>query len=183
MRPRATAVVAVILASFLAQADPGWAQGTATPAQGAIEAPIGKVVTVDGTATIEHTAVVVVQASVAGGPVNAKVGDFVYRGDVIRTAADGKINLVFADGTALNVLSNAEMELNEFVYNPSNNLGSSVFGLVKGTFTFVGGKLAKTDRMRVTTPTATMGIRGTTAHVVIEEDGSVRFSTLIEQKQ
>jgi len=74
------------------------------------------------------------------------------------------------------------MTLDEFVYQPNGKWNSSVFNLVKGTFTFVGGKMVKAGDMRANTPTATLGIRGTTAHVVIGEDGSVRFSTLIEEK-
>ncbi|MCC6948563.1 MAG: FecR domain-containing protein [Bradyrhizobiaceae bacterium] len=144
------------------------------------ESPIGKVIAVEGTATIEHVVAVVV---VAGGQSNAKVGDLVYRGDVVQTGADSKLSLVFADDTALNIFSNARMELTEFVYNPSSTLNSSLFNLAKGTFTFVGGKMAQRGRMRVDTPGATMGIRGTTSHVVVGEDGSVKFSTLIEVKQ
>jgi hypothetical protein len=102
---------------------------------------------------------------------------------VIQTAADGKLALVFADGTALNVQSNARVELDEFIYDPNSKLNSSAFNLVKGAFTFVGGKMAKTGSLKVNTPTATMGIRGTSSHVVIGEDGSVRFSTLVEEKQ
>lgn len=180
MRHYAIALIAVILAALFVRSELAVAQGA--PAA-ALESPIGKVIAVEGAATIQHTAVVPLQASVPGGPVAAKVGDLVYIGDVIQTAADGKINLAFADGTALNVFSNARMELNEFVYNPSSNLGSSVFSLVKGSFTFLGGKMAKTGRLTVDTPTATLGIRGTTAHVVIGEDGTVKFSTLVEEKQ
>ena len=35
--------------------------------------------------------------------------------------------------------------------------------------------------MKVNTPVATMGIRGTTPRVEIADDGSVKFSTLIEE--
>jgi hypothetical protein len=35
--------------------------------------------------------------------------------------------------------------------------------------------------MKVDTPVATMGIRGTTPRVEISDDGSVKFSTLIEE--
>jgi hypothetical protein len=34
--------------------------------------------------------------------------------------------------------------------------------------------------MKIDTPVATMGIRGTTPHVEIRDDGTVAFSTLIE---
>jgi hypothetical protein len=35
--------------------------------------------------------------------------------------------------------------------------------------------------MKIDTPVATMGIRGTTPHVEISDDGTVKFSTLIEE--
>jgi hypothetical protein len=93
------------------------------------------------------------------------------------------VSLVFADGTAFNVSSNARMELNEFVYNPDGKSNSSMFSLLKGTFTFVAGKIAKTGNMRLDTPVATMGIRGTTPHVIVSEDGTVKFTTLVEEKR
>jgi hypothetical protein len=56
-----------------------------------------------------------------------------------------------------------------------------LLNLTKGTFTFVAGKIAKTGDMKVDTPVATMGIRGTTPRVEISDDGTVKFSTLIEE--
>jgi hypothetical protein len=56
-----------------------------------------------------------------------------------------------------------------------------LFNLSKGTFTFVAGKIAKTGDMKIDTPVATMGIRGTTPHVEISDVGTVKFSTLIEE--
>jgi hypothetical protein len=41
--------------------------------------------------------------------------------------------------------------------------------------------VAKSGDMKVDTPVATMGIRGTTPRVEISDDGTVRFSTLIEE--
>jgi hypothetical protein len=73
------------------------------------------------------------------------------------------------------------MEMNEFVYDPAGKSNSTLFSLAKGTFTFVAGNVAKTGSMKVDTPVATMGIRGTTPHIEISDDGSVKFSTLIEE--
>jgi hypothetical protein len=73
------------------------------------------------------------------------------------------------------------MVLNEFVYDPNSTSNASLFNLTKGTFTFVAGKVAKTGDMKVDTPVATMGVRGTTPRVEISDDGTVRFSTLIEE--
>jgi hypothetical protein len=73
------------------------------------------------------------------------------------------------------------MTLNEFVYDPKGKSNSTLFSLAKGTFTFVAGKVAKTGDMKIDSPVATMGIRGTTPHLEISEDGTVKFSTLIEE--
>src|SRR5262249_59913798 len=62
---------------------------------------------------------------------------------------------------------NARMVLNEFVYDPNGKSNSTLFSLSKGTFTFIAGKVAKTGDMKIDTPVATMGIRGTTPHVEI----------------
>jgi hypothetical protein len=146
--------------------------------------PIGKVVSATGAVTIERVApTAAAQPNIPTNTIPAKADDFVYQGDVIATGADGKASLAFADGTAFNISSNARMELNEFVYNPNGNSNSSMFSLIKGTFTFVAGKIAKTGSMKLDTPVATMGIRGTTPHVVVNEDGTVKFSTLVEEKR
>jgi hypothetical protein len=148
--------------------------------QGGFEtSPIGKIVTAKGSVTVEHTQAVGLQAAVAATG-EAKVGDPVYRGDVVQTAANGAVGISFTDGTAFNLSSNARMVLNEFVYDPKGKSNSTLISLSKGTFTFVAGQVAKTGDMKIDTPVATMGIRGTTPHVEISDDGTVSFSTLIE---
>jgi hypothetical protein len=179
MHRQILALVSFLLAALVAQADCVLAQAPS----GALQAPIGKIVVVEGSVTVEHAATVVRQVSAPGGAARPKVGDLVYQGDIIQTGPDSKINLAFTDGTAFNVASNARMELNEFVYSPNGKNNSSLFSLVKGTFTFVAGKVAKTGDMKIDTPAATMGIRGTTPHVEVLEDGTVKFSTLVEKKR
>jgi hypothetical protein len=75
------------------------------------------------------------------------------------------------------------MELNEFVYDPKGQSNSTMFSLVKGTFTFAAGKVATTGNMKFNTPVGTMGIRGTAPRVEILNDGTVKFSTLVESKR
>ena len=167
------AMIGLLPGRALAQTEP------ARPAVQRLEAkPIGRVVTATGSVTIEHASAVVMQASAAGP---TKVGDLVYLGDVVETGADGRAGINFADGTSFNLSSNARITLNEFVYDPNGKSNSTLFSLSKGTFTMVAGSVAKTGDMKIDTPVATMGIRGTTPHVEISDDGSVRFSTLIEE--
>src|SRR5665811_1297938 len=163
---------------YLAQAQ----SDSARPAvQDLASKPIGKVVTATGAVAIEHVNAVVIQASVASQAGQTKVGDLVYLGDVVQTGADGRVGITFTDGTSFNLSNNAHMALSEFVYDPNGKSNSTLFNLTKGTFTFVAGKVAKTGDMKIDTPVATMGIRGTTPHVEISDDGSAKFSTLIEE--
>jgi hypothetical protein len=168
-------------ASFLS----GPAQAQSNPAQPAANdlssKPIGKVVTVTGSVTVEHVNGVVVQANLPSRTGDTKVGDLVYQGDVVRTGVDGRVSLSFADGTSFNLSNNANMALDEFVYDPNGKSNSTLLNLTKGTFTFVAGNIAKTGNMTIDTPVATMGIRGTTPHIEISDDGTVKFSTLIEE--
>jgi hypothetical protein len=184
MHARSSVVAALAFIVSACLLDAAQAQRPSGPAAaGGLESPIGRVESVSGSVTVQRSATVPHQAALSGGNIQPKTGDFVYRGDVIQTGADGKLGLTFADGTAFNVSHNARMELNEFVYNPDSKSNSSFFSLVRGSFTFVAGKIAKTGSMKVDTPVATMGIRGTTPHVVISEDGTVKFSTLVEEKK
>ena len=144
--------------------------------------PIGKVLTTAGTVRIEHPAAILVQANLPTDVGQAKIGDFVYRGDIIQTGADGKLGVAFADGSSFSVSPNARMEVNEFVYDPHGHFNSSLMSLTKGTFTFIAGEVAHNGSMKVQTPVGTMGIRGTAPRVEILNDGSVKFSTLIEEK-
>jgi hypothetical protein len=176
-------VTAFVLAaaSFL----PGPAQAQSSPAQPAVQNvasnPIGKVVAATGSVTIEHVNAVIVQSNLPSKAGQTKVGDLVYQEDVVRTGADGRVSINFADGTSFNLSNNANMTLNEFVYDPNGKSNSTLFNLSTGTFTFVAGKIAKTGDMKIDTPVATMGIRGTTPHVEISDGGTVKFSTLLEE--
>ena len=156
-----------------------WSQG-APQASSAVN-PIGKVLTAEGAIRIEHPAAIVVQANLPTGE-QTKVGDLLYRGDIIQTGPDGKLGAAFADGSSFSVSANARMEVNEFVYDPRGHSNESLMSLTKGTFTFIAGEVAHTGNMKVNTPIGTMGIRGTAPRVEILPDGSVKFSTLIEKK-
>ena len=161
-----------------------WGPATAHAQAGLETKPVGKVQKLTGSATIEHTKAVVVQANLsATGAAQAKVEDPIYQGDIIQTGPDGTLGIIFGDGTSFNISKNARMEINEFVYDPKGKSNSTLINLTKGTFTFLAGKTATNGNMRVETPVGTMGIRGTAPHVEILEDGTVKFTTLVEENK
>ncbi|AJA66027.1 MULTISPECIES: VCBS domain-containing protein [Bradyrhizobium] len=96
-----------------------------------------------------------------GVSVTLNNGDNVEKGDVVSTGADSTLGITFIDGTVFGLSSNARMVLNEMVYDPNGSSNSSLLSLVAGTITFVAGETAKHGDMKIDTPVATMGIRGT----------------------
>ncbi len=116
--------------------------------------PIGKVGTITGEATATHT---------DGTTVSLARGAPVFTGDVVETGPGATLGLVFVDKTTFALTENARMVLDELIYNPSTNEGSSIFSLVKGLFVTITGEIAKANPADVTikTPTANIGIRGT----------------------
>jgi hypothetical protein len=123
---------------------------------------IGKVQKVVGTVTVLHN----------GVSVTLNVGDVVYKSDVVVTGADSKCGLTFPDGTALELLPNTRMALTEYSYDPNGNSNSALFTYVTGTFGFFAGKVAHSGDMKIETPVATMGIRGTTGVMGQGKDAS-----------
>ena len=101
-----------------------------------------------------------------GVSVALHVGDAVYKNDVVQTGADSSAGIGFPDGTALNLVSNTRMALNDYVYDPNGTSNDALFNLVQGGFAFVAGKVAHTGDMKIGTPVATMGIRGTTGYAL-----------------
>jgi VCBS repeat-containing protein len=112
---------------------------------------IGHVTKLSGSATAVRNGVAVILNN----------GDNVEKGDVVSTGGDSTLGITFIDGTVFGLSSNARMVLNEMVYDPNGSSNSSLLSLVAGTITFVAGETAKHGDMKIDTPVATMGIRGT----------------------
>ncbi|MBB5050075.1 VCBS repeat-containing protein [Afipia massiliensis] len=145
-----------------------YAQATAAPAAGTV---IGTVQKMSGSASVIRN----------GVSVELQIGAAVQKGDVIQTGSNSSIGMTFVDGSAFGMTSNARMVLNEMIFDPNGSSNSSLMSLVQGTVTFVAGQTAKNGNMRVETPVATMGIRGTAVLVEIAaNDGPTKFSVLVE---
>jgi len=112
---------------------------------------IGHVTKLVGTVTAMRNGVVI----------TLNAGDNVEKGDVVQSGSDSKLIISFIDGTVFAMSADARMVLNEMVYDPNGSDNSSLLSLVAGTISFVAGETAKHGDMKVATPVATMGIRGT----------------------
>ena len=85
-----------------------------------------------------------------------------FQGDIIETADAGALAIVFIDETTFSLGEDARMVLDELIFDPASQEGSSSFSVVQGVFVFVSGEIAANnpDSMEVRTPVATLGIRG-----------------------
>ena len=121
---------------------------------------IGHVTKLAGTATAVRNGVSII----------LNQGDNVEKGDVVQSGSGSTLGITFIDGTVFGLSSNARMVLNEMVYDPNGSNNSSLLSLVAGTISFVAGETAKHGDMKIDTPVATMGIRGTAVLVEIDFD-------------
>ena len=98
-----------------------------------------------------------------GTRVLLQAGDPVFQGDQVETADGGNLKITFIDGTIFTLGESARLSLDEMVFDPASQSGSSAFSILEGGFLFVSGQIAETNPndMTVTTPVATIGIRGT----------------------
>ena len=87
------------------------------------------------------------------------------------------MGITFIDQTVFTLSEDARMVLDELVYSPGGSDNSMLVNLVQGTFVFIAGEVAPTGDMKVQTPVATMGIRGTTViSKVLAIDGTLHTS-------
>jgi len=98
-----------------------------------------------------------------GQSIPAQVGQLVYEGDTLRTAADGRIGATLNDETRLSLGPDSEIRINQFQYSPAEGRLGFVLGIVRGAVAYVSGRIAKLapDSIRLETPSAIVGIRGT----------------------
>jgi len=135
-------------------------------AAAAAAATIGQVATLQGAATVTRAA----KAGGAAAPAVAlKVSDPIFINDVLATGADGSLGVTFDDETTFNLGANARIVVDSFVYEDGGGANAGLFTVARGTAAFVAGKLAKTGDMRIATPLAIMGVRGTTGIVEVPE--------------
>jgi hypothetical protein len=99
----------------------------------------------------------------SGQKLSAAVGAKVQAGDVVKTGADGSVGIVFIDASLLSAGPNSVLAIDKFAFDSTTNQGAFESTLSKGTLSAVSGKIAKQspDAMKVKTPAAVLGVRGT----------------------
>jgi len=97
--------------------------------------------------------------------------------DTVKTG-NGKVGILFIDDTRVDVTQHSKLIIDEFVFDPNTNTGKLSLKAALGTVRYASGQIAKNSRqdVKITTPTATIGVRGTDFSMTIDELGG---STII----
>ncbi|HYR36342.1 MAG TPA: FecR domain-containing protein [Burkholderiales bacterium] len=92
-----------------------------------------------------------------------RVGMPVQESDKVVTGSDGTVGITFADNSLLSVGPSSVLAIDRYVFDSTTHAGQFDSTLSKGTLAVISGKMVKQspDAMRVRTPSAIMGVRGT----------------------
>ncbi len=106
----------------------------------------------------------------AGKAISARPGQPVFASDTLRTGADGTIGVTLKDATRLSLGPASELRVERFVYAPESGGLAMVLKFVRGAAAYVSGRIAKLapDAIRLETPAAIVGVRGTTLAIRVE---------------
>ncbi len=134
------------------------------------ESPIGAVHEVTGSATVTHP---------DGSSETIHQGTAIYQGDIIETAGNGAVNIMFVDESSFAVSQDARLAIDEFVYDSSSSSENiNNFSVLKGVFVYTSGMIGREDPddVHIETPVGSIGIRGT----IIAGDVNAGEITVIE---
>lgn len=127
-------------------------------------ASIGEVTLHTGVATIDR------QDGDKGIEVRKELDVFSY--DTLKTGK-GKVGIEFIDETRVDVTEHSKLLIDEFVYDPNTKTGKLSLKAKLGTVRYASGQIAKNSKqnVKITTPTATIAVRGTDFAMTIDELG------------
>jgi hypothetical protein len=123
----------------------------------------------------EHAAMV---KSVSGGvdiqrqtaKIRAKKGMHLAKEDVVISSDSGYAGIMFTDGTVLTIGPKTEFRIDNYVFSPDIGEYDFSFYLAKGSAVYNSGKIGtlSPESVKITTPKATVGIRGTRFIIKVE---------------
>jgi hypothetical protein len=121
-------------------------------------------------AQMAGTAVAVLQQSILTSSGQQRVlaeGAPVTTGDVVQTGPNGQAQLLFEDGTRIVVGRNSNLVIETALFRADRTAERFAINALRGSFRFISGRSASAA-YSIRTPTATIGVRGTTFDFTVE---------------
>ena len=114
----------------------------------------------------------------ARAPVYANDG--VVQRQLLETVRSGALLVRFLDGSELAMGGAASLVIDELVFDPRAGDGRMLLNLAQGAFRFVTGGMNK-EAVRIETPSAVIGIRGTDFSVTVDAAGTTQVTVFAGQ--
>jgi hypothetical protein len=101
----------------------------------------------------------------------AQVGDLLEEADTIATGTNSSVGITFIDNSRFSIGPNSRIALTQFRFDPTTHEGDFLTEMQHGTLAVISGRIANhaPDAMKVRTPTAILGVRGTQFLVHVKE--------------
>jgi len=100
---------------------------------------------------------------------DAIINEDILLNDLIETGDDSFAKIVFKDQTSIEIASDTSLEVNKFIYNPSER--KSKFSVIKGTIKSEIKKLDNSDStVEFQTRNAVAGVKGTVLYINANDD-------------
>ena len=124
-------------------------------------ADIGKIKDAKGSVEIQR----------GGAKIPAQVGAALQTSDVLVTGADGSAGITFTDNSLVSVGPNSVFAIDKYSFDSTTHAGEFEGNLKQGRLAAVSGKMVKQspESMKIRTPSAIMGVRGTEFVVQVDE--------------
>ena len=115
--------------------------------------PAGSVKTVQGEAFAERD----------GTTLQLEKGMKIFAEDLLMTGKDGSLGIVLRDNTIFSMGPDSSLSLDEFVFAPAESEFSLLVRMIKGTFVYISGVIAKLspESIYMETPVGVVAVRGT----------------------
>ena len=99
------------------------------------------------------------------------VGTGLQTSDVVVTGADGSAGITFTDNSLVSVGPNSVFSIEKYRFDTTTHSGEFEGNLKQGRLAAVSGKMVQQspDSMKIRTPSAIMGVRGTEFVVQVDE--------------
>lgn len=112
-----------------------------------------------------------VQIERSGALLPARVGMAIQATDVVRTSSDGSAGITFTDNSLVSVGPNSVFAITKYSFDTTTHAGEFEGQLRKGKLAAVSGKMVKQspESMKIRTPSAIMGVRGTEFVVQVDD--------------
>ncbi len=93
---------------------------------------------------------------------------------------NGTVNILFEDDTKVSLSKYSKLVVDEYVYDSNKKVGKVSLKGRLGTLRYTSGKIAKNNRknIKITSPTASVSVRGTDFTMTVEPTGKTTFQLL-----